>query len=151
MIFTNKHVIIAMIVAPILAILAWFAVGQIAGEKPRAAQQGKSYPLVEKSNCRYESGVCDLENQDFKLSLKLGGDLELVVQSAHALTGIMISVGSPEQNLPPVAMKALDGEGMSWRYQLAQVPQPGDRIRLVAATQKNSYFGESATLFIERD
>ena len=27
--FTNKHVIIAMIVAPILSVLAWFAVGSL--------------------------------------------------------------------------------------------------------------------------
>ena len=69
MVFTNKHVVIAMIVAPVLAVLAWFATGQLSGEKPQPAEQGKSYPLVEKSNCRYPSGACDLENENFKLRL----------------------------------------------------------------------------------
>ena len=39
----NKHVIIALLVAPILAILAWFAVGQIAGEKAEVAEPGAQY------------------------------------------------------------------------------------------------------------
>ena len=67
--FKNKHVIIALIVTPILAALAWIGVGQLMGEKPHAARPGQSYPLVEKSNCRYESGACDLENEDFLLRL----------------------------------------------------------------------------------
>lgn len=149
MFFTNKHVVIALIVAPILAILAWFAVGQFAGEKPKAAQQGKSYSLVEKSNCRYESGHCDLQNEDFKLALELQG-LDLVLQSAHSLQGVMISVGSPEQELPPVAMTAVDEKGMNWRYTLADLPATTDRIRLVASTPQNSYFADAATMFIRR-
>ena len=149
MFFTNKHVVIALIVAPILAILAWFAVGEFAGEKAQPAQQGKSYPLVEKSNCRYESGHCDLHNEDFKLALELDG-LNLLVQSAHSLRGVMVSVGSPEQEFPPVAMTAEDQTGRRWRYTLADVPDTSDRIRLVASTEQNAYFGDVATLFVKR-
>ena len=150
MIFTNKHVVIAMIVAPILAILAWFAVGQIAGEKPSLAIQGKAYPLVEKSNCRYASGLCELENEEFKLVLELDEDLNLSIRSAHALTGIMISVGNPQQSVEPVAMNAMDNSAQHWRLRLAATPGLGDRIRLVAATQSNSYFGDAASTFIKR-
>ena len=88
--FTNKHVVIALIVGPILAILAWIGVGQIAGEKAAVAVAGNSYPLVEKSDCRYESGHCKLENEDFKLVLLLeqrGIDTMLVLQSAQVLEG----------------------------------------------------------------
>ena len=108
MFFTNKHVVIALIVAPILAILAWFAVGQLAGEKALPAERGKSYPLVEKSNCRYESGRCDLENEDFKLLLQWQEGKNLMLQSAHPLQGVMIAVGNSGQELPPVAMTAMD-------------------------------------------
>ena len=150
MIFTNKHVVIAMIVAPVLAILAWFAVGQIAGEQAQPAQRGQSYPLVAKSNCRYASGRCDLENEDFKLALRFEPGDELLVQSAHPLQGIMISVGSPGQDLPPVAMTAVDTAGMNWRYSLSAAPGVEDRIRLVASTGASAYFGESTTVFIKR-
>jgi hypothetical protein len=40
----NKHVVIAMIVAPILAVLAWFAVGALVGEKAQVAKPGGAYP-----------------------------------------------------------------------------------------------------------
>lgn len=149
MFFTNKHVVIALIVAPILAILAWFAVGQFAGEKAQPAAAGKSYPLVEKSNCRYDSGHCDLENEEFKLALELEG-LALVLRSAHALRGVMVTVGHPGQDLPPQAMTAIDSEGLSWRYQLTAMPRTDDRIHLVASTAQNAYFGDVATLFIKR-
>ena len=92
--FKNKHVIIAMIVAPILSILAWFAVGQFTGEQPQVAQPGQSYPLVEKSNCRYESGACDLENQDFKVRISLQAGVtgpEFVLTATHPLEGVVLS------------------------------------------------------------
>jgi NADH:ubiquinone oxidoreductase subunit 3 (subunit A) len=60
--FKNWHVIIAMIVAPILAVLAWFAVDYFVAERPHAAKEGAAYSLIAKSNCRYDSGQCDLEN-----------------------------------------------------------------------------------------
>ena len=65
--FTNKHVIVALIVAPVLSVLAWYAVGSFTGEQPTPAEPGQSYPLVEKSNCRYPSGECELENEDFSV------------------------------------------------------------------------------------
>ena len=40
---TNKHVVIALIVAPILAVIAYFATDAAVGEKPHKAQAGKSY------------------------------------------------------------------------------------------------------------
>ena len=65
----NKHVIIALLVAPILAILAWIAIGQIAGEKAQVAEPGGAYPLVARSNCRWESGECELVNNDLKMTI----------------------------------------------------------------------------------
>ena len=150
MIFTNKHVLIAIVVAPVLAILAWFAVGQITGEKPRAAQRGQSYPLLEKSNCRYASGRCDLENADFKLALRFEHDTELFVESAHSLLGIMASVGKPGQKIPPLAMTAANATGKTWRHSFADAPGVDDRIHLVAATRESVYFSDASTSFIQR-
>ena len=67
--FKNKHLVVAMLVAPILAILAWYAIDVLVGEKPRPAEEGQSYPLAEKPNCRYGSGACGLKNADFELQL----------------------------------------------------------------------------------
>jgi hypothetical protein len=153
MLFTNKHVIIALIVGPILAILAWLAVGQIAGEKAAMAVPGQSYPLVEKSDCRYESGHCKLENEDFKLVLTLeqrGINSVLVLKSVHALEGVLLSVAEPGVETTPTAMRSSSGEKLEWVVILDEVPTPGQRIHLVASSAGTQYFGDASTLFIKR-
>jgi hypothetical protein len=151
--FTNKHVVIALIVGPILAILAWIGVGQIAEEKAAVAVVGKSYPLVEKSDCRYESGHCRLENEDFKLILTLeqrGIDAVLVLKSAHALEGVLLSVAEPGSETSPAAMRASGAQNLEWLISVEDVPTPQQRIYLVASSGGVQYFGDAATLFIKR-
>jgi len=150
--FTNKHVIIAMIVCPILAILAWYAVGNLMGEQPQAAEQGNSYPLVEKSNCRYKSGLCDLENADFKLTLVYEDGLsgpQLLLRSSHPLEGVVLGVGLPDAQEVPTAMRAADGQGLEWRLAISGAPAPDERIRLVAIARGSSYFADASTLFLQ--
>lgn len=150
--FTNKHVVIALIVGPILAILAWIGVGQIAGEKAAVAVTGKSYPLVEKSDCRYESGHCKLENEDFKLVLRIeqrGIDTVLVLKSVHALEGVLVSVAEPGSETTPSAMRSSDAENMEWIVSVEKLPTPSQRIYLVASSGGVQYFGDVATLFIK--
>jgi hypothetical protein len=52
----NKHILAAVLVAPVLAILSYFGIGYLFGEKPQPALEGQSYRLAEKPNCRWESG-----------------------------------------------------------------------------------------------
>ncbi len=147
--FTNKHVVVALIIAPILAVLAWFAIGNLLGEQAHIAEPGVSYSLVARSNCRYSSGRCDLENQDFSLFLQLEEGVALVVSSEHPLRAVMISVGKAAEEIAPSSMVTMESDGRRWRLQLAQRPQPKDIIRLVAATEQNFYYGETSTQFIE--
>jgi len=151
--FKNKHVVIAMIVAPILSVLAWIAVGQLGGEQPREAKPGESYPLVEQSNCRYVSGACDLRNEDFKLRLTLdrgAAGPEFVLTSSHPLQGVILSVGVPEQNaLEPTAMRPSDGQGLLWRIVVNDIPEASERIRLVARASDSSYYAEASTTFLQ--
>jgi len=152
MVFTNKHVIIAMIVAPVLAVLAWFAAGQFSGEKPQPAVAGQSYPLLEKSNCRYASGACDLENEEFRLRLvqqSSGSSTELVVRSALPLDGVVMGIGLPDQDVQPSAMRASDGQGLEWRLAVESAPNPRERIRLVAIASGSSYFADASSAFLQ--
>lgn len=154
MVFTNKHVVIAMIVAPVLAVLAWLAAGQFAGEKPRPAEPGQSYPLVEQSNCRYPSGACDLENEDFRITLAAGEGMlatELSLRSSHPLDGVVLGIGEPEGETAPEPMRALDGQGLEWRLALGRLPARTERIRLVAMAGGSSYFADAATAFLQND
>lgn len=150
--FKNKHVVIAMIVAPILSILAWYAVGQFTGEQPQLAQAGHSYPLVEKSNCRYDSGACDLENGDFKIRLTLHDGVagpEFLLTSTHTLEGVVLAVGATDLELKPAAMRASDGQGLEWRIVVDTIPSPAERIRIVARAAGSSYFADAATIFLQ--
>ena len=152
--FTNKHVVIAMIVAPVLALLAWVGVGQISGEKPQAAVQGQSYPLVEKSNCRYASGACDLENEDFRLRITMADSVtgpELVLTATHPLDGVVMSVAQAAQDSTPSPMRASDGQGLQWRLALGQPPGAQQRIRLVANASGRSYFADASTSFLQTE
>lgn len=148
---TNKHLLIAMIVAPVLAVLAWIAAGQLAGEKPQVAAPGKSYPLVEKSNCRYSSGACDLENEEFRLRLTAAasGSGELLLTSTHPLDGVVLGVGLPAEETQPAAMQAADEKGLEWRLELGSAPRPAQRIRLVALAGGSSFFADAASAFLQ--
>jgi hypothetical protein len=149
--FTNKHVVIAMIVAPILAVLAWMGVGQLTSETPHEAVPGQSYPLVEKSNCRYASGACDLENEDVKLRMtleQLPGRNQLVLTSSIPLEGVLLAVAQVEAAAEPVMMRAADGQGLQWRLSVNEVPALNERIRLVASAVGSSYFADAGTVFL---
>lgn len=68
--FTNKHVVISLIAAPILAVITYIAIDHYVSPKPVLAKPGQAYPLVARSNCRYQSGKCTLVNGEFKIDLE---------------------------------------------------------------------------------
>lgn len=92
--FKNKHLIVAMIVTPILAIMAWFATGMLVDEKPHTIQKGGIYTFNVRSNCRWESGNCTLLNEDVRIDITgkyTGYTLELAMKSSVPLSDIKIA------------------------------------------------------------
>lgn len=161
--WTDRHVITALLVAPVLAILAWFAVGSLGGEKARPARTGAAYPLLEKSNCRYASGVCDLENTDFKVRLSFTGNLSgelsgdgagnaggrLDVYVSHAVDSALLSLTRAPGDAAPSAMRRADTEGRRWRFALERQPDREQRLRLVLSRRGTAYFAEFSTAFLQ--
>ena len=161
--WTDRHVITALLVAPVLAILAWFAVGSLGGEKARPARTGAAYPLLEKSNCRYASGVCDLENTDFKVRLSFadnvsgelsgdgsgnaGGRLDVYV--SHAVDSALLSLTRAPGDAAPSAMRRADTQGRRWRFALERQPDREQRLRLVLSRRGVAYFAEFSTAFLQ--
>jgi hypothetical protein len=148
----NKHTIIAVIMAPVLAIVTYFGIGWLFGEKPQMAQEGQSYPMVEKPNCRYQSGRCGLKNADFELELTVSqrseDGLELHLESAHALDGVMIALARGGEDKPrPHAMRQADSEGMVWTTDVRVPDIEADRLQLVAAVGHMYWFGDVSTKF----
>jgi hypothetical protein len=143
----NRHVIIALLVTPVLAVLAWIGVGQLAGETPAPAEPGRAYPLVEQPNCRYASGACDLRNADLELRIILaeGSEPQVTVTSSHPLERVQLALAVDGGNdLPGDLAPVTEGR---WEGQLRARPAEGDRLRLVARGAGAFYYGEVATAF----
>lgn len=147
---TDKHVVIAMLVAPALGVFAWFAVGQLAGEQPHKAQSGREYPLLEQSNCRYESGACDLRNEDMVIQLSIGEGTEvfLIGHASHELDRVLLAMGPPDSDMVPREMQSSGGR-KEWHIRLDAMPEQGERIRLVATAGGVAYYAEASTQFLQ--
>ncbi len=150
--FKNKHVVVALIVAPILAILSYFAVDAMVAETPHAAEAGKQYELVSKPNCRYNSGICGLKNGEFELTLKAewleGKRMLLHLTSAHPLDGAMVAaVNQASEDKKPVEMYPEDRSGLSWSLELINPNVEEGRLRLAVSSNKTLYYGDAAMKF----
>lgn len=147
----SRHYILALVIAPFLAALAWFSVGKLSTATPQSSQVGQSYPLVEKSNCRYASGACDLENVDIEVRLTYqegaqGGYLQL--DSSHPLTGAIVSVAPPEADPEPLSMVPAVVGAKRWTLPLPVRPDAASRIRLVLSVAGSTYFVEASAVFL---
>lgn len=152
--FKNKHFIIALLIAPILSLIAYFGTDMALSEKPHAAKEGESYKLASKSNCRYTSGLCDMENGDFKVkfrSEKLTQDsLELSLHAAYPLEGVKVSVvDSQEQNAKPIDMKPADQAGQNWTITLPKPASAESWLRVAIQSEGTLYYGETQTAFVK--
>lgn len=155
-ILKNRHVVVAALVAPLLALMSWFAIDYFTGETPHAAVEGQSYALVEKPNCRYDSGFCGLKNNDFELDLsyqRIAGDrMTLDLVSAFPLDGVLLAVVISEtDDKKPLPMESAGPDGKKWSLEVRITEPETDRIRLVASTKGAVYFGDVSTQFTLAD
>lgn len=152
--FKNKHIIVALIVAPILAVIAYLATDSLVGEKPHKAEAGQSYALVALPNCRYPSGHCTLKNSGFVIDLKVeqaGVNLmTLSLSSKHPLQGAKAALVHDEQQPgEPADMAALDDTALNWTVDLSGDHGEQSKLRLVVAAADAFYFGETGLAFID--
>ncbi len=149
----NKHVLVAMIVSPILAVISYFAIDYVVKEKPQAAQAGSSYPLVAKSNCRYSSGQCNLVNSDFKASLKVesvDGRPELRLDANFPLDGVMVGIaheGVDIQTVQPKPMVNNGGTTQKWVLPLDAQVNDKTTLAIAMSVKGSQYFGETMMAF----
>ena len=154
-VLTNKHLVVAMLVAPVLAVLSYYALDVMVGEKPQPAEEGQSYPLAEKPDCRYASGHCGLKNADFELQLVAEGveddRVSLTMTSVFPLDGAMIALVSGEDDdAPPAAMQPSGDDGLGWWAEIARPEPARQRLRLVVSSAGSLYYGDAATAFTVR-
>ena len=148
----NNHLLIAMLMAPVLALFAYYGVNALVGETPHAAEAGQSYQLVEKPNCRHSGGICGLKNGDFELTLSFewldNGRMLLKLESVHLLDGVLVAlVENDAGEKSPVDMRPLGDDGLSWSLDLAHPDPERHRLYLVASANQALYFGDVAMKF----
>jgi hypothetical protein len=151
----NKHLVVAMLVAPVLAVLSYFALDVLVGEQPKPAEEGQSYPLVEKPDCRWASGHCGLKNADFEIEIVAEGvgedRVSLTLTSVFPLDGAMLALVSGEDDdAPPAAMQASGDDGLGWWTEIARPDPARQRLRLVVSSAGSLYYGDAATAFTAR-
>ena len=153
--FKNKHVLVAMIVAPILALVAYFATDYIVGESPIAVEPGQSYPLVARSNCRYASGVCTLVNGDLEVKLSLSSELDgaqvLNVYSNQKLEGIRLALANGDQELPLMKLVQSTSDKNNWHVDMSNMPKQVDSLRLAMQSAGAVFFASVGTDFFVHD
>ncbi len=148
----NKHVIIALIVTPILAVIAYFAVDTLVKETPHVAKSGGTYALVSLPNCRYPSGHCTLKNNEFKLELsveEVGVNVfTLNMASEYPLQGAKVAlVEAASETGSPLEMQSIDANQQQWNAKLAGNLNPNSIIQLVVAANDAFYYGETELVF----
>jgi hypothetical protein len=151
--YKNKHVVIAMLVAPILALISYFSVDALVAEKPHAAQAGEHYELLEKSNCRYSSGHCDLKNGDVELSIKpewvTNQRLRLTINSSKPLQNIIgARVNVLGEEVATHELKSADKEGFSWSTEMVTPDADLERLHVAVAINDTWYYADASLNFI---
>lgn len=149
----NKHIITALIVTPILAVIAYFAVDFFLSERPQQAESGGQYQLVQLPNCRYASGQCGLKNGNFKLivtGIADSGSLLLKVKSVFSLDEAYVSVvREPAETVGPTkAMLPVTADGKEWRVNLMVIDPDQQYLRLAVTVEDAVYYAETAMPFL---
>jgi len=151
--FKNKHVIVAMLVAPVLSILAWLAVDYFVGERPHAAKPGSAYPLVAKSNCRYDSGKCDLANEDFEITLRATriGDARMTLELLSKFPLQQSTIGMVESGIEdaPLPMDEMDTNAMRWVATLPRPDSAESTIRIAVLAEGVTYYAAVPVTFLQ--
>jgi hypothetical protein len=152
-ILKNKHLILAMFVAPTLAIIAYFSVDYVVSEKPRAAEPGSSYKLVAKSNCRYQSGNCTLENGDVEVHIQAqrSGDsqVDLSMQSELPIQNAVISYVVDGVASEPVMMDKASEEAGGWQVTVYLDEPEKSTLRLALNIADTTYYAETTAVFVD--
>ena len=149
-VLSNRHVVTTLLVAPVLAIAAWYLTGQLVAnpaEQPAAAESGASYPMLERSGCRYAGGACGLSNGDFKIVIDLTPEGQLRMRSALPLDYVLVGRGSAIEQEPLQAVPVSTGRDRL-THDFAQVVSPEDSLRVVAGAGGSAWFGEAALKFM---
>ena len=110
----NKHVITALIVAPILAIGSYYLVDLLVREQPQKPIAGQVYKLIAQPNCQFSSGLCELSNGNLKTTIivsKTKGQQGLILTANKVLQQVNVGfVTSDGHEVGPLELALNDAQ-----------------------------------------
>jgi len=145
--FKNKHVLVALVVAPILAILAWFGTGYLVDEKVHTMKDGSLYTLNVKSNCRWTSGKCTLKNEDVEIEITgkyTSYTLELQMKSSVPLSDIKLAYDKTDK---PKSL-VYDKTTKLWTG-ILDLKQKAEFINAVFVLNNTVFYAQFPTIFLD--
>ncbi len=152
-VFKNKHIVMAMVISPILAIGAYYLTDALVGEIPHAAKTGEAYRLIAQSNCRYASGRCDLKNAEFEAYLSVDvsdGEQVFTLVTNHPLQGATIGiVNADRKELPPRKLTAVSSDQRRWSQLIETAMNANTAVRLVLTANEVHYYAETTLGFVD--
>jgi len=140
-----------MIVAPILAIASYYLVDLAFKEQPQQAVVGQAYKLLAKSNCRFSSGACDLENGNFKSTLHVSQNdagQTLTLNANKPLQNVSVGfVTSDGAESGPFALNQANENGMQWSTEFGVPANASTTVRVALTANDAHYFSETTMGF----
>ena len=154
--FKNKHMTMAMVVAPILAIVSYFSTDYIVSDLPIMAEQGETYSMTARPNCRYQSGQCTFRNGDLEVNFRLTEDAQgqqlLSAQSSRPLKGARIALVSPDQqSSEALALSMTDDAGEQWAVPINGSLDDKHELRIAMLANATTFYGSTETTFFQYD
>lgn len=140
-----------MIVSPILAVLSYYLVDLVVKEKPQKALTGQAYKLIPKSNCRFSSGACDMQNGDFKSTVKIvqaDNKRTLLLDTNHPLEQASVGfVRNDGQESGPFELAPNDSLNKQWTVDLTNQTDADTTLRVVLSADGAHYYSETGMAF----
>ena len=136
-----------MMVTPILAIMSYYLVDLLLREKPAQAIAGQTYKLIAKSNCRFSSGACDLENGNFKSTITISapnGKQILFLDANKSLQQAVIGfVTSDGEESGPFELNANDVTNKHWSTEFSLQVNAETTMRVALSANDAYYYSET--------
>ena len=141
-ILKNKHLILALFVAPVLAIIAYFATDYVVSEKAN-------------SNCRYQSGQCTLQNGDVEVKVTVeritDSLIELTLRSNMPVQKVLASFVADNITEQPTAMQSDAADSTVWQARFNIAEPEKAQLRLAMELSGALFYAETPAVFIDYD
>jgi hypothetical protein len=147
---TQRHVVVALLVTPLLAIGAWYLTGQFVAEDaltPQPAEAGLSYPLMARSGCRYAGGRCVLANGDLELAVTLANENEVTVSTSAVAERVLVAAQILGEPAPQPLIAERGASPGEWRARVNLAGDGGEQLLIAVEVGGALFYGEAPLTF----